>query len=178
MTIITTEVRMKKTFTLLALGGLTLVLLAFAFVSVQAKPEGSVLLQATATTTASANGDQNTGPTAQASANIVVWDQFCVRKVPYTLIAISENASFEILQEDGTVMPTPIVSTGNSNEVACESVGVFRDKQVVVCRGPQLFSFPISVSGDGGTEEFLVPLGACPGPRQPDGDAPTATPAP
>jgi hypothetical protein len=170
---------MKKTFTLLALGGLALVLMAFTFVSVQAKPEGNVLLQATATTTASANGgNNNTGPTAQASANVVVWDQFCVRKVPYTLIAISQNASFEILEQDGTVMPTPIVSTGNSNEIVCESVGVFRDKQVVVCRGPQLFSFPISVSGDGGTEEFLVPLGACPGPRPTDGDAPAATPAP
>src|SRR5688572_3252395 len=106
---------MKKTFTLLMLGALTLTLLAFAFVTVQAKPEDKPLLQATATPGASADSG-NSGSTAPqtASENVVVWDQFCVRKVPYTLLAIPQNASFEIVQPEG-VIPTPIISTGNSN---------------------------------------------------------------
>src|SRR5690349_20266395 len=58
-----TEVRMKKTFTLLALAGLTLSLLAFAFANVQAKSDGSVRLQTTTTATAGANdnGGNNNG---------------------------------------------------------------------------------------------------------------------
>ncbi len=149
---------MKKTFTLLVLGTLTLTLLAFAFVTVQAKPEDKALLQATATPGTSANSG-NSGPTTSqvASENVVVWDQFCVRKVPYTLLAIPQDASFEIVKPEG-VQPTPIISTGNSNEIVCDSVGVFRDQQIVVCRGPQLFTFTLNVSG----EAFEVPLGACP----------------
>src|SRR5688572_31524574 len=127
---------MKKTFTLLMLGALTLTLLAFAFVTVQAKPEDKALLQTTATPAPSTNNQ------AQTASEVVVWDQFCVRKVPYTLLAIPQNASFEIVQPEG-VLPTPMISTGNSNEIACDSVGIFRDKQVVVCRGPQLFTFTL-----------------------------------
>ncbi len=145
---------MKKTITLLALGALTLSLLAFAFVTVEAKSEGGVQLQTTATVAPSTNG-------SAASGDVVVWDQFCVRKVPYTLIAMSKNASFEVAKPEG-IMPTPVTGTGNSNEIACESVGIFRDKQIVVCRGPQLFTFTLNVSGDGASEAFAVPLGACP----------------
>jgi hypothetical protein len=148
---------MKKTFTLLMLGALTLTLLAFAFITVQAKSEDKPLLQTTATPAPSIDdGAQD------ASGDIVVWDQFCVRKVPYTLIAMPKDASFEVVQPEG-VLPTPIISTGNSNEIACESVGIFRDRQVVVCRGPQLYSFTLQVAG----EDFTVPLKACPGPQQP-----------
>jgi hypothetical protein len=146
---------MKKTFTLLMLGTLTLTLLAFAFVTVQAKPEDRVLLQTTATPAPSTDAQAQ-----DASGSVVVWDQFCVRKVPYTLLAIPQNASFEIVQPE--VIPTPMISTGNSNEIVCDSVGVFRDQQVVVCRGPQLFTFTLNVSGDGASEAFEVPLGACP----------------
>src|SRR5690349_1643020 len=143
MTHPTTEVRMKKTLTLLSLGAFTLALLASAFVSAQAKSDGGALLQTTATaTTAPANnsGNNNGSVTPAASGDIVVWDQFCVRKVPYTLIAMPKDASFEVRLADNAVIPTPMISTGNSNEIACESVGVYRDKQVVVCRGPQLYS--------------------------------------
>jgi hypothetical protein len=144
---------MKKTFTLLTLGALTLTLLAFAFVTAQAKPEDKALLQTTATP-APSTSDQ----AQDASGNIVVWDQFCVRKVPYTLLAIPQDASFEIAQSEEGAMPTPVIGTGNSNEIVCNSVGVYRDQQVVVCRGPQLFTFTLDVSG----EAFEVPLGACP----------------
>jgi hypothetical protein len=158
------EVRMKKTFTLLALGAITLTLLAFAFVTVQAKSEGNAVLQTTATPTALASASSATA----ASGDVVVWDQFCVRKVPYTLVALPQNASFEVVQSDRAVMPTPIISTGNSNEIACESVGIYRDRQVVVCRGPQLYNITLHVSGDGANEDFQVPLKACPIPQQPE----------
>src|SRR5690348_9138302 len=96
-----TEVRMKKTFTFLMLGALTLTLLAFAFVTAQAKSEDEPLLQTTATPAVSTNSS-----TQNASGDIVVWDKFCVRKVPYTLIAMPKDASFEVKLADNAVIPT------------------------------------------------------------------------
>jgi len=164
---------MKKTFTLLALGVLTLTLLAFAFVTAQAKSEGGPLLQTTATPTASTNGGNGTNDST-TSGDVVVWDQFCVRKIPYTLVSISKDASFEIVQPEG-VMPTPVKGTNNSNELVCDSVGIFRDRQLVVCRGPQLYTFTLHVTGDGVSEDFQVPLKACPIPVRPEAEA-TPTP--
>ena len=157
---------MKKTFTLLLLGAITLTLLAFAYVSAKAQSgsdgNSALLQQATATPTTPVTGGDNSS-NAQTTSSVEVWDQFCVKKIPYTILALSKNASFEVAQSDAsTPQPTPVVGTDNSNEIACSSVGTFRDKQVVVCHGPQLFAFTLHISGDGGSEDFQVPLKACP----------------
>jgi hypothetical protein len=154
---------MKRSTTLIMLGTLTLALLAFAFATVQAKPAENVLLQTTATPAGTTDADASTQ--AVASTNVVVWDKFCVQKIPYTIIALPQNASFEIAPPaENAFIPTPVKGTSNSNEMVCNSVGTYRDMQVVVCRGPQLVSIPQNVTSDGGSEEFLVPMGACPIP--------------
>jgi len=52
-----------------------------------------------------------------------------------------------------------------AGQLACVSVGVFGDKQVVMCRGPQLFSFTLKINNAGATEDFQVPLKECPLPK-------------
>lgn len=176
---------MKKTFTLLMLGALTLALTAFGFFNVQAKSEGNIaVLQATATpipadeeTNDDANdnnGSLGLDPT-DPNSSVVVWDQFCVRKIPYTILALPENSTFELASESVAVAPTQVVG-GNSNQFACESVGTFRNKHIVVCHGPQLYSFDLQVNDGGTTETYQVPLKGCPIPPQPE--EATVEPAP
>lgn len=169
---------------MLMLGALTLALVGFSFVTAQAKPGNDTSLQNTAVPTNSpvptnqsgTNGNNNSGLNTAANASVVVWDQFCVRKIPYTLLALSPDATFEVGRLEG-IVPTPVVDS-NSNEISCEGVGTFRDKQVVVCRGPQLYSFTLHVNngGSNGVEDFQVPFKGC-GAIRPDADA-TATPIP
>jgi hypothetical protein len=164
------EVRtMKKTFTMLMLGALTFALVAFSFVTAQAKPANGVSPQNTEVATSSpeptdpaaVNGNGINGNIATATSSVVVWDQFCVRKIPYTLLALEQDATFEVASQN--VSPTQVVG-GNSTQFSCEGVGTFRDKQVVVCHGPQLYSFTLHVNNGGanGTEDFQVPLKGCP----------------
>lgn len=161
---------MKKTFTLLMLGALTLALTAFGSFNAQAKSEGNIaVLQETATpipTDEDANDDGTLGldPT-DPNSSVVVWDQFCVRKIPYTILALPENSTFELASQE--IVPTQVVG-GNSNEFACESVGTFRNKHIVVCHGPQLYSFNLQVNDGGTTESYQVPLKGCPIPPQPE----------
>jgi hypothetical protein len=42
---------------------------------------------------------------------VLLWDQFCVKKIPSTLLAVAENATFEVIQPEG---PLPTVRTGYS----------------------------------------------------------------
>jgi hypothetical protein len=177
---------MKKTFTLLMLGALTLALTAFGSFNAQAKSDGNIAaLQATATpiptdeeTNDDAN-DNNNGalgldPT-DPNSSVVVWDQFCVRKIPYTILALPENSTFELASGADAVVPTQVVG-GNSNQFACESVGTFRNKHIVVCHGPELYSFDLQVNDGGSTATYQVPLKGCPIPPQPEEDTVESTP--
>jgi hypothetical protein len=166
---------MKKTFTLLMLGALTLALVAFSFVTVQAKPGNSVAFQTTATPVPADDEDDGIpgSDTNLASSSVVVWDQFCVRKIPYTILALEPNATYELASDN--IVPTQVVG-GNSNEFACDAVGTFRDKQVIVCRGPQLYSFTLNINGSNGAEEFQVPLKGCPIPKSESAPQPTPIP--
>jgi hypothetical protein len=169
---------MKKTFTLLMLGALTLALVAFSFVSVQAKPGNSVAFQTTATPapTDGANDDDDGllgANTNLAASSVVVWDQFCVRKIPYTILALEPDATYELASDN--IVPTQVVG-GNSNQFACDAVGTFRDKQVIVCRGPQLYSFTLHINGSNGAEDFQVPLKGCPIPKGESSPEPTPIP--
>jgi hypothetical protein len=176
---------MKKTFTLLMLGALTLALTAFGSFNAQAKSDGNIAaLQATATpiptdeeTNDDAN-DNNNGalgldPT-DPNSSVVVWDQFCVRKIPYTILALPENSTFELASESA-VVPTQVVG-GNTNQFACESVGTFRNKHIVVCHGPELYSFDLQVNDGGSAATYQVPLKGCPIPPQPEEDTVESTP--
>jgi hypothetical protein len=149
---------MKKTFTLLMLGALTLALTAFGFFNVQAKSDGNPVLQTTATPIPNDQdadeGNPGLDPT-DPDSSVVVWDQFCVRKIPYTILALPENSTFELASDQ--IVPTQTVG-GNTNQFACESVGTFRNKHVVVCHGPQLYSFNLQVNDGGSTEAYQVPL--------------------
>lgn len=158
---------MKNPSKILLFGALTLAIvgLAFAprFVQTQATSRGSVLLQTADTPTPAAGADTGSAPNSgtQTASGVELWDQFCVKKIPYTLLALPKDASFDVVQPQG---PLPTVIPGYStSDMACTSVGMFRGKQVVVCRGPQLFSFSLKVSG--ASEDFQVPLKACPTPQ-------------
>jgi hypothetical protein len=115
-----------------------------------------------------------TASTAQTSSVVELWDKFCVSKVPYTLLAIPQDATFSVTQPQGP-LPTPVPGYTMADQTACDSVGVFRGKQVIVCRGPQLFSFSLQVSSAGATTDYQVPLKAC---ALPHITTPAATPAP
>ncbi len=96
----------------------------------------------------------------QTNTGVEVWDQFCVAKVPYTLLALPTNASFDIKPPQGP-LPTAMPGYTVADQIACDSVGTFRDKQVVICRGPQLYAFSLQISGSGSSQEFKVPLKEC-----------------
>ncbi len=106
----------------------------------------------------------STGSGTQTASVVQVWDQFCVSKVPYTLLALPQDASFDVVQPEGP-LPTVMPGYTTASQIACDSVGVFRDKQVVVCRGPQLFSFTLKISG-AASEDSQVPLKECPLPHE------------
>lgn len=101
-----------------------------------------------------------TSGAAQTSPVAEVWDQFCVAKVPYTLLALPQNATFSVTQP-ASPTPTPAPGYTTADQIACNSVGTFRDKQVVVCRGPQLFSFSLKITSSGNSADFPVPLKDC-----------------
>ncbi len=115
----------------------------------------------------------STGNGTQTASVVQVWDQFCVSKVPYTLLALTQDASFDVVQPEGP-LPTVMPGYTAADQIACDSVGVFRDKQIVVCRGPQLFSFTLKISS-AASEDFQVPLKECPLPHE---QAPTEVPSP
>ncbi len=148
---------MQTTSKILLLGALTLAVLGAILVlgpiSAGAASEGSasVLQQGTGT------------PSAQKPADSLVqeWDRFCVKKVPYTLLALPENATYEVAEFEG-VLPTTEPGSNTPLEFSCTTAGIFRGKQVVVCKGPQLVTFNLKVSSDGASEEFPVGLTFCP----------------
>ena len=111
------------------------------------------------------------------TASVVVWDRFCVSKVPYTLLAMPQDAKFEVVQPD---IATPTVPAGYvpADKIACETAGVFRDQQIVACRGPQLFSFTLNITGGDAAGQYQVDLKDCPLPATSTPGAPPATPAP
>jgi len=157
---------MTKISQLALLMGLA-VLIAVAALSVQSAQAQDVpvpAFQTTATPTPSSDSvtvPGNTAPEAQAPSMVELWDQICVRKIPYTILAIPENATFEVVQPEGP-LPTPEPGSSNPNELACSNPVTFGGKQVVVCTGPQLFSFNLHVTDGGTTEDFPVPLKFCP----------------
>jgi hypothetical protein len=144
------------------------VLVAVAALSVrsaQAQDVPDLALQATATPATSSDSvtapEGSTAPGAQEPSMVELWDQVCVRKIPYTILAIPENATFEVVQPEGP-LPTPEPGSSNRNELACSNPVTFGGKQVVVCTGPQLFSFDLRVTNGGTSEDFSVPLKFCP----------------
>lgn len=115
-----------------------------------------------------------TSSSSQASSIVELWDKFCVAKVPYTLLALPQDATFNVTQPTGPA-PTPAPGYTTADKTACDSVGVFRGKQVIVCRGPQLTSFSLKISSGGASQDYQVPLKEC---ALPHTTAPAATPAP
>jgi hypothetical protein len=104
-----------------------------------------------------------------------LWDQFCVKKIPYALLAVSESASFELVQSDSP-LPTFEPGASNPNEPACTSAGVFAGRQIIVCTGPNNWSYNVAISDGGESGEFPVPLKWCP-IRNPANYKPTEGPA-
>ncbi len=106
---------------------------------------------------------------SQASSLVQLWDQFCVSKVPYTLLAIPQGATFNVTQPTGP-LPTPVPGYTTADQTACGAAGVSHGQQVVVCRGPQLYSFGLHVASADATQDYQVPMKEC--------ALPHATPAP
>jgi hypothetical protein len=78
-----------------------------------------------------------------------------------SLFYLTWSGGIEIVQPEGP-LPTPEPGSSNPNELACSNPVTFGGKQVVVCTGPQLFSFDLQVANGGTTETFSVPLKFCP----------------
>jgi hypothetical protein len=156
---------MKTISKVLLLGAVALSMLGAVLVlgpgSAGASPIGSNgdLQQATPTATVAPSTGGTTVQTGTSMAQ--EWDRFCVKKVPYTLIAIPENATFEVATAGGTI-PTREPGGVSPGEFTCTAVGVFRGHQVVVCKGPQLTAFTLRVSADGESQDFLTGTTWCP----------------
>ncbi|HEY2981982.1 MAG TPA: hypothetical protein VGJ22_12430 [Anaerolineales bacterium] len=154
---------MKNSSKLLLLGAFTLAVVGAALLlypgNASASPSiGGEILQAgapTATAVASQSGQ------AQTSSIVQEWDRFCVKKIPYTLLALPENASYEIVAPEG-IAPSTEPGSRNPNEFSCTTAGIFRGRQVVTCTGPQFWSFTLRVKDGGSSEDFQVGLTGCP----------------
>ncbi len=92
---------------------------------------------------------------------VALWDKVCVKKLPYTILAIPENATFEVVQPEDPLPPVQ-PGSGNPNVLSFFCVVTFGGKQVVVCIGPEDFAFTLHVTDGGSSEDFTVPLKACP----------------
>lgn len=92
---------------------------------------------------------------------VELWDSICIRKVPYTILSLSESAAFSVLRADGTVLPT-LEQNEEFEPNNCKSVFAFGGRQVVVCRGEQGISLMIRVADAGVSEDFEVPMKLCP----------------
>lgn len=157
---------MQTTSKALLLGALTLAVLGAILVlgpiSAGAASEGSSSAPQRGAPTATPAASGSGSDAQQASEPLVQeWDRFCVKKVPYTLLALPENATYEVAQFEG-VLPTTEPGSNTPLEFSCTTAGIFRGKQVVVCKGPQLVSFTLNVSSDGASEAFPVGLTFCP----------------
>ncbi len=56
-------------------------------------------------------------------------DRYCVKKVPYTLVAIPLNATYEVL----------------SSGFSCEKQAVVNNEQILACTGKQLYTFDLKL---------------------------------
>ncbi len=186
---------MKKTSLLFIMGVLTFSLALTAFVTASADSasettaaQGTVvpLLTPTIEVPPPINEPLIETPTATAiapfapavdSSLVTLWDKICVRKVPYTILAIPASASFDLLAPDGSIIPalepnaTPVPGANR-----CESVLNLGGRQVLVCSGQQNSVFMLRVTDGSLTEDFEVPLKAC--PLKPLQLEETETPAP
>jgi len=161
----TTEMKMKNSSKLLMLGAFTLAVVSAALVLNPGRAGASAstgvdvlpALAPTATAVASQNGSQS----GQTSSIVQEWDRFCVKKIPYTLLALPQNASYEIVAPEG-IAPTTEPGSRNPNEFSCTTAGIFRGRQVVACTGPQSWTFTLRVKDGGSSEDFVVALKGCP----------------
>ena len=157
---------MKITSKVVLVGALAFAMLAAVLVlgpgTAGAASLGNQALLQQGNPTATAAPSTSGSSVQQADASLVQeWDRFCVKKVPYTLLALPENASYEVAPFEGT-MPTIEPGAVSPSEFSCTTAGIFRGQQVVVCKGPQLTSFTLRVSADGASEDFPVGLTWCP----------------
>jgi hypothetical protein len=177
---------MKRTN--LPLIGATLLVLAgvaFTGVQVQAAPGGSPAAapdwQVTALPSATPtlllpleNATETPGALTPGRSMVEEWDRVCVKKVPYTILAIPETATFSVVAPDGLIEPTLEPGTINPEANACQSVLVFDGKQIIVCSGPQDTTITMRVTNGGLTEDFDVPFKVC--PLKPEPKNPPTTP--
>jgi hypothetical protein len=121
---------------------------------------------------------------AISTALAEVWAQFCAvsQQASYVLVAIPENASFEITEVDGKAItqtqgvsssPTGtasstefitrpnVPSTVTAGDVACTSMGNMDGRQIVLCRGPALKTVTLSIDLNGVTQELRIMPPAC-----------------
>lgn len=166
---------MKKLALLLTVGALIFVAVSVVFASRSVQAQSALsgdaqvqdqgVLEAPAyqafPVTATPGPDDPRVPGATEVPMVEMRSQFCVRKIPYTLLALPENATFEVIAPYGPV-PTPEPGSTNPNEYACSAALILDGKQIVVCTGPNDYSFSLRVMNDGGAEDFPVPLKACP----------------
>jgi hypothetical protein len=113
-------------------------------------------------------GIPQTGATSSAqlpsaSSLIQIRDQMCVKKIPYTILALPSTATF-------TTDPS-------ASKVTCKSVLNIAGTQTVVCTGPAESFFTIHVSNNASSEDFTVPMRGCPPSNNAEsGPAPVSQP--
>lgn len=107
-----------------------------------------------------------------AATPLEIWGQFCARELPITVVAIPENASFEVVQSSGATLSP-------DNPIVCQSLGTFQDRQIVVCRGPGSAVATLNVCEGTACTQQQVGFETCPlfpGGRPSDTPAVTLTP--
>jgi hypothetical protein len=179
---------MKTSGLLLIVGILVLALTVAAFVTVRADASPAAAFQvttATPTETPTAfpppSESGSATPTAltpvQDASLAVLWDKLCVKKVPYTILAIPSTASFGLVAADGSVVPS-IGPGNNPHNSTCKSVLRIGDQLILVCTGRENTSFTLRVTDAGLSQDFSIPLLACPMKPPQAGDTPTPLPSP
>jgi hypothetical protein len=155
---------MKKPFKIVLFGLIALgVLVIGSLLAMQTTTSAFAQAVDTPTPTPAAADVASPAPTttgSQAGSLVTLWDQFCVAKIPYTLLAVPQGATYNVTQPTGA-LPTPVPGYTTANQIACDNGGISRGQQLVVCRGPQLYSFGLHVSSSGATEDYQVPMKEC-----------------
>lgn len=172
---------MKRTSLMMIMGVMLFMLAAAAFVTVQA--DAAPALQETVvpsptSTALSPPVDLTTTKTPLPfvdTSPIVLWDAICVKKVPYTILSIPADASFELVAADGSIIPSLETATPVPGENSCRSVMTIGDRLVLLCTGQQGMGYTIRVTNGSEVLDFEVPMKSC--PIKPD-QGPTDTPTP
>ena len=124
---------------------------------------------ATTSTVETPTADTTQGPSTTGTATtltpvipvtgdvILLTCQFCVDTMAHALLVMPETTTFDVIEFSASL-------SSSDTDSGCNTVDIFSDRQVVLCRAPENTSFTMTLCANGGTDcrELVVDLQSCP----------------